>query len=193
MSEEAIFFKTPDDFRDWLKLNYQSSTVQWVGFYKKSTGLASITWPQSVDQALCYGWIDGLRKSIDSLSYKIRFTPRKANSHWSAINLKRMEELTNLGLVRPAGQAIYQNRIKHRAKLAAHEQTKVKLSTEYLKKFMEEVKAWKDFNTRAPSYQKQCIWWIMSAKKEETREKRLGILIESCEKGAKIPPLRWQK
>jgi len=193
MSEEAIFLKTPNDFRDWLELNHQTSTVQWIGFYKKSTGLDSITWPQSVDQALCYGWIDGLRKSIDSLSYKIRFTPRKANSHWSAVNLKRMEELTKLGLVRPAGQSIYQNRILHRAKLAAHEQTEVKLSVECLKKFMHEAKAWKDFNTRSPSYQKQCIWWIMSAKKEETREKRLGILIESCEKGAKIPPLRWQK
>jgi len=194
MAEELLFFKTPDKFRYWLLENHATSTEQWVGFYKKATEVPSITWPESVDQALCFGWIDGLRKSIDTKSYKIRFTPRKPNSHWSAVNIARITELKNLKLVKPAGLAAYIKRNPIRSGLAAYEQSKeITLSERYQEMFQRNHKAWQDFTTRAPSYQKQCIWWVMSAKREETQKKRLGILIDSCQQGQKVPPLRWQK
>lgn len=194
MAEEALFFKTPNKFRHWLQKNHETSTVQWVGFYKKATEIPSITWPESVDQALCFGWIDGLRKSIDAKSYKIRFTPRKPNSHWSEVNIARIAELKNLKLVKPAGLEAYNKRNPKRSGLAAYEQKKeITLSKRYQDMFQRSPKAWQDFLARAPSYQKQCIWWVMSAKREETQKKRLGILIDSCQQGLKVPPLRWQK
>jgi len=193
MTEEIIFFKNPQQFREWLESNHLTVRDQWVGFYKKHTKLASITWPESVDQALCFGWIDGLRKSIDHQSYMIRFTPRKADSHWSAVNIKRIHELKKLGMVEPPGLEAYKKRKPDRSGRASYEQGKVTLAQEYEKKLKQQTSAWKDFSKMPPSYRKQCIWWIMSAKKEETRLKRLDILIESCRHGEKIPPLRWQK
>ena len=194
MAEELLFFKTPHEFRLWLQKNHEITTVQWVGFYKKTTKIPSITWPESVDQALCFGWIDGLRKSIDTKSYAIRFTPRRPNSHWSAVNYARIAALENLKLVMPAGLAAYRKSNPENSRLAAYEQSKeITLSEKYQEMFQQNPKAWQDFTGRAPSYKKQCIWWIMSAKREETQERRLVILINSCQQGQKIPPLRWQK
>lgn len=193
-SEDVIFFQDPDAFRKWLEKNHLVKTEQWVGFYKKNSGLKSITWPESVDQALCFGWIDGIRKSIDEISYKIRFTPRKPRSHWSAVNIKKMSMLKKKGLLKPAGIKAFSFKDDRKSERASYEQTgEVKLADKYLKVLKRDQQAWEDYCARPPSYRKQCIWWIMSAKREDTRSRRLELLIESCKKGVKIPPLRWQK
>ncbi|MEO1053489.1 MAG: YdeI/OmpD-associated family protein [Bacteroidota bacterium] len=191
--EEPTFFPTPEGFRRWLADHHQSENELWVGYYKKGSKLLSITWPESVDQALCYGWIDGLRKSIDEISYKIRFTPRKPQSHWSAVNIKRIDELINEGLVEPAGLAAYKKRTENRSKNASYEQKVVELKPAYKAEIKSNDIAWSYFQSKAPSYRKQCIWWVMSAKKEETQLKRLSVLIESCENGELIPPMKWSK
>ena len=191
MAEDVLFFEDPTGFRKWLKHNHRKKDYQWVGFYKRHSGRASINWSESVDQALCYGWIDGLRKSIDEISYKIRFTPRKPRSHWSAVNLEKMKELKKAGLMRKPGLEAFAQRRESNSMRAAYEQKQeIKLDPKLQKTFKDNTKAWKDFQNRAPYYRRQCLWWIMSAKREETKLRRLGILIESSEKGQKIPPLR---
>lgn len=191
--EEVLFFASANEFGNWLEHNHQKSNEQWIGYYKVKSGLASMTWSESVDQALCYGWIDGLRKTIDDVSYKIRFTPRKPKSHWSAVNLDKMEVLLAEGLVKPAGVAIYEARDKANARNASYEKRNVKLDKEYEKVVRENDLAWTHFKNLAPSIKRATIWWVMSAKQEATRQKRLGILIENSERGEKIPPLRWTK
>ena len=191
MADKVLFFKDPPSFRKWLKQNHKKVNHQWVGFHKKGSGRPSITWPESVDQALCYGWIDGLRKSIDEHSYKIRFTPRKPRSHWSAVNIKKMAELKKAGLMRKPGLEAYAQRKESNSMRAAYEQKQeIKLDPNLQKTFEANAAAWSDFQTRTPYYQRQCLWWIMTAKREETKLRRLGILMESCEQGQKIPPLR---
>lgn len=186
------FFATPEDFRAWLHENHADQTELWVGYYKKATGIPSITWPNSVDQALCYGWIDGLRKRIDDKSYKIRFTPRKVNSIWSAVNLAKMKELKEKDLLQPAGIAIFEKRKKE--KVYSYEQTKAsELAPTFIEKLKAKEKAWAFFDKLAPSYKKASIHWVMSAKKEETRLRRFKILLESSEQGLKIPPIRRSK
>ena len=186
------FFAKPTNFRKWLDKNHEKVKEQWVGYYKKGTGKPSITWPESVDEALCYGWIDGLRKSIDDERYMIRFTPRKPKSHWSDVNIKRVTALKKLGLMQPAGLETFKKREGKKSRLASYEQKKeIKLSKEFENTIKANKKAWEYFKSTAPSYKRQCIWWVMSAKREETKLKRLNTLIESCEQGEKIPPLRW--
>ena len=167
--------------------------MQWVGFYKKSTGVPSITWPESVDAALCYGWIDGLRIRIDEERYAIRFTPRKPGSHWSDVNIKRGKELMEAGLMHPEGLAAYQNRKEKRSRRASYEQKKVVLDTAYERQLKANPKAWDFFQSLPPSVQKTTIWWVMSAKKEETRVKRLEVLIQCSAEGKRIPPLKWSE
>lgn len=193
MDDTVIFFSKPWEFNLWLADNHDKLSYQWIGFYKKGSGLVSITWPESVDEALCYGWIDGLRKSIDETSYKIRFTPRKPTSHWSDVNIKRVTELTDQGKMQPTGIAAFKKRKEERSRKASYEQTSVEFRKSYETKLQQNQNASKFFQSRPPSYQKQCIWWVMSAKKEETRVKRLNILISSSEKEEKIPPLKWSK
>ncbi|SNT04856.1 Uncharacterized conserved protein YdeI, YjbR/CyaY-like superfamily, DUF1801 family [Ekhidna lutea] len=190
----AIFFPTPQDFRKWLEENHKSETELWVGYYKKATGKPSITWPESVDQALCYGWIDGIRKRIDDEAYQVRFTPRKPNSHWSNVNIKRIEELTKEKQVTKAGLEAYKKRKLENSGRASFEQKEVKLSKDFETRMKANKKAWTFFTSKlAPSYRKQSIWWVMSAKREETREKRLITLIECSGREEKIPPLKWSK
>lgn len=190
---DPIFFSQSSDFRQWLEQNHDQAQELWVGYYKKTSGIPSITWPESVDEALCFGWIDGLRKSIDEKSYKIRFTPRKPGSHWSTVNIRRVEELTALGLMCPAGLEAFKKRDAKRSKRAAYEQQVVKLPKEYELKIRANKKAWDHFHSLAPSYKKTTIWWVISAKQEATRLKRLDTLIASSEKGEKIPLLQWNK
>ena len=189
--EKIKFFKTQNDFRKWLEKKHNKSNEIWVGYYKKSSGKPSIDWPQSVDAALCFGWIDGLRKSIDEESYKIRFTPRKPKSIWSAVNLKRATELIKLGLMQPAGLEAFNKKDDKKIKRYSFERENVKLDKEYEKKFKSNKKAWDLFQSMVPSYKKPATWWVISAKQESTRLKRLNILIECSEAGEKIPPLRW--
>ena len=187
---DPIFFDSPDAFREWLAEHHDSREVQWVGFYKKHTGIPSLTWSESVDQAICYGWIDGLRKSIDDERYMIRFSPRKPTSNWSAVNIKKVKKLTELGLMQPAGLAAYQKRKDHRSEVYSYEQEQVKLVKEYEARLKENGKAWSFFKSLPPSARKQSIWWVASAKREATRERRLETLIRSSEVGEKIPPFR---
>ena len=193
-SKMADFFATPQDLRDWLTDNHLGKQELWVGYYKKSTGIPSITWPESVDQALCFGWIDGIRKRIDDESYMVRFTPRKAKSHWSNVNLRRIKELKEQGLVLKEGLEAFNRRTPEKTANASYEQNKITLDPKFEKAIKKNKKAWHFFSEKlAPSYRKQAVWWIMSAKKEETKARRLRILIESSEKETLIPPLRWTK
>ncbi len=184
-----IFFANPSEFREWLARNHETTDELWVGYYKKATGKPSMTWSESVDQAICFGWIDGLRKSVDEESYKIRFTPRKPKSHWSAVNIQKVEKLTAQGLMTPAGLKAFRKRDEKRSKQASYEQKNMKLAPEYEAKIKVNPSAWDFFDALAPSYKKATIHWVMSAKKEETRRRRLDILIQSSADGQKVPPL----
>ena len=175
---EVSFFETPASFRAWLEKNHARASELWVAFYKKGSGRPSITWPESVDQALCFGWIDGIRKNIDEVSYKIRFTPRRPRSVWSAINIRRVEELQRLGLMAPAGLAAFAARLENRSGIYSYEQRKPELDPPYQAVMKKNKKAWAFWESQPPSYRKMMSWWIVSAKKEETRLQRLAKLVE---------------
>ena len=146
----AIFFQTPQDFRNWLEKNYKTETEIIVGFYKIGTKKASITWSEAVDQALCFGWIDSVRRSIDQESYSNRFTPRKPTSIWSAINIQKVEDLTKAGLMQPAGLEAFQLRKENKSRIYSHETQDIKLSEEYEKQFKANKTAWEFFEKQAP-------------------------------------------
>lgn len=175
------FFSTQENFRKWIEENHQKESELLVGFYKVGTKKPSMTWSESVDQALCFGWIDGIRKSIDGESYQIRFTPRKSISIWSAVNIKKIEELTKKELMFPAGIATFEKRQEHKSKIYAFETDAMELPEEFLKKFKSNSIAWEYFENLAPSYKKTSIHWIMSAKQEATQQKRLLKLISDSE------------
>lgn len=177
------FFKTPDDFRQWLERHHADTLELWVGYYKKDSGKQSMTWPESVDQALCFGWIDGIRKSVDAISYTNRFTPRKTKSIWSAVNIKRVEELIAQGLMQPAGLKAFEARTEDRSGIYAYEQRSDKLAAPYEKRLRQNSAAWDFFQAQTPSYRKLASWWVVSAKREETRLKRLEKLIEDSAQG----------
>lgn len=179
------FFKTPVEFRRWLKTNHAKETELWVGFYKVDSGKPSITWKESVDQALCFGWIDGVRKSIDGESYKIRFTPRKRKSNWSRVNIKRYSELLEQGLIEPAGKKAYEATSSKRRDYS-YEQEKRVLSPEFMRLLKKSKKAWAYFSNEAQWYQRTVSFWVMCAKKEETQLRRLKRLIKDSEQGVRL-------
>jgi uncharacterized protein YdeI (YjbR/CyaY-like superfamily) len=187
--KDPTFFKTQKEFSDWLE-NHTEASELWVGYYKKSTGRASLTWSTSVDVALCFGWIDGIRKTIDEESYKIRFTPRKIKSVWSAVNVKKVNALIQLGKMKPAGMHVFDNRTD--TKGYSSDDRNIPLAKEYEEQIKTNQPAWLFFSQLAPSYKRDSIWWVMSAKKEETRLRRLSILIASSEEGVRVPAL-WKK
>ena len=170
----------------WLEENHATATELWVGFYKKDSGKPSITWPQSVDQALCFGWIDGIRKRVDESSYQIRFTPRRRGSIWSAINIKRAKELVREKQMRPTGLKAFQVRIENKSGIYSYEQRSTELSEPYAKVLRKNKAASNFFETQPPSYRKMIGWWIVSAKKEETRIARLVKLISESAKGKRL-------
>jgi|688.fasta_scaffold130487_2 uncharacterized protein YdeI (YjbR/CyaY-like superfamily) len=177
---EAVFFKNQLDFRKWLKKNHQHEKELLVGFYKKGSGKMNMTWSESVDQALCFGWIDGVTRSIDEVSYCIRFTPRKANSIWSNVNIKKVEALIQSGMMEAAGMSAYGLRKAEKSGIYSFEKEAVSLAPELEKEFKRHVKAYQHFHQKSPSYRKQMIHLIMDAKREETRWKRLEKLIMDC-------------
>lgn len=187
---DPSFFPTPADFRAWFAEHHESATELWVGFHKKGTGRASITWPESVDQALCFGWIDGIRKSLDADSYVIRFTPRKKGSHWSNVNTKRIGELVEQGLVTEAGLRAFELRSEANSGRASFEQDDVELPEEYVALFQANPAAWAFFSSEPPGYRKAATWWVISAKREETRRKRLATLVEDSADGLRLKQLR---
>lgn len=188
--EEPTYFRTPAALRKWLEKHHAKRDELWVGYYKKDSGKPSITWPESVDQALCFGWIDGLRRSIDDERYCIRFTQRRPRSKWSAVNLARVEELRRSGAMQPAGMAAYERRLDGIAAGYSHESAPAKLDRRYQRELRAHAAAWEYFQELAPSKRKASIHWVMSAKKEETRRRRLAVLIESSAAGQPVPPLR---
>ena len=157
-----------------------------MGFYKKGSGRPSLTWPESVDEALCYGWIDGVRKSVDAESYTIRFTPRKVDSYWSAVNTARVAELTKAGRMAPPGAAAFARRDAKRTQRYAYERTAAELSAADRKRFQADPAAWTFFRAQAPSYQRVVTWWVVSAKKDETRRRRLEALIAASARGKRL-------
>ena len=180
------FFPAQADFRVWLEANHNKETELLVGFYKVDSGKPSLTWSQSVDEALCFGWIDGVRKSIDAESYSIRFTPRKTKSIWSAVNIQKIEDLTRQGLIRPAGLAAFEKREEIRSKIYAYEQKSVNLSDAFETEFKANEKAWAFFSKQAPSYQKQVINWVMTARQPATKRNRFDKLMNNSEAGLRI-------
>ncbi len=187
---KPIFFATPTEFRAWLESHASEAEELWVGFYKKSSGKLSITWPEAVDEVLCFGWIDGQRKGIDDSSYAIRFTRRKPRSIWSAVNLKRVPELEREGRMRPAGLQAFKQRATERSRIYSYEQSKAAhLADADEKEFRANRKAWDFFQTAPPSYRKAAIWWATTAKAGETRLRRLAQLIADSERGRTVPPL----
>lgn len=190
MESKPLFFPTPSHWRAWLDRNHADTPELWVGFYKRDSGKPSITWPESVDGALCFGWIDGIRKSIDEVSYKIRFTPRKPRSTWSAINIKRAKELSKAGLLHPAGLTAFRNREGKRSEIYSYEQRKrAAFPPAYERIFRKNPDAWKFFSTQPPGYRRICSWWVISAKRQATRASRLAQLIQYSEGKRRIPML----
>lgn len=183
-------FPTLSAWRAWLEENHAEAQELWVGLYKRDSGRPSITWPEAVDGALCFGWIDGVRKSVDPIRYKIRFTPRKPGSIWSAINVKRATDLSTLGLMHPAGLAAFQKRQAKRSGIYAYEQRKAaELPPAYEQKFRANKAAWRFFRAQPPWYRRTATYRVISAKREETRSKRLASLIEDSAHQRTIPAL----
>ena len=190
MTSKPQFFSSPAAWRAWLEKHHADREELWVGFYKRDSGRPSITWPQAVDVALCFGWIDGVRHSIDEISYTNRFTPRKARSTWSAINIDRVKELTKLGLMHAAGLAAFEKREGDKSAIYAYEQRKAaKLSPALEKQFRARSEAWEFFQSQPPWYRRTSSYWVVSAKRDETREKRLAILIDCSARKERIPVL----
>jgi len=180
---EPIFFANQADFRKWLMKNHKKESELIVGFYKVGSGKPNMTWSQSVDEALCFGWIDGVRTSIDKESYQIRFTQRKPASNWSAVNIKKIEELTKQGLMRPAGLASFEKRKEDKSNIYTYENEAAEFPLKFAKQLKANKKAWSYFQSLAPSYKKLSTRWVVSAKQEATQLKRLNQLIADCEKG----------
>jgi len=178
MPPKPTFFPTPSDFRAWLEAHHDKLSELLVGLYKKSSGKPSITWPESVQVALCFGWIDGVRKSIDETSYTIRFTPRKPTSTWSSININLVRKLTKQGLMHPAGLKAFAARSEEKSSIYSYEQRKsARFSREQEKQLRANKPAWEFFRSQAPWYQRACTYWVIAAKREETKLKRLSELI----------------
>lgn len=182
------FFAAPSEFRGWLEKHHDKARELWVGFYKKDSGKPSSTWAESVDAVLCLGWIDGIRKSIDTSSYVIRFTPRKPGGTWSTVNVKRVRELTRLGLMRPAGLTAFELR-KKSGTYSYEQRNTARLDAASERRFHANRKAWDFFQAQPPWYRRTAVWWVISTKRKETRQKRLASLIEDSALGRTIPPL----
>jgi uncharacterized protein YdeI (YjbR/CyaY-like superfamily) len=181
------YFATPADFRIWLEQHHASAQSLLVGFHKKGTGRPSLTWPESVDEALCFGWIDGIRRSVDADRYTIRFTPRKPGSVWSAVNIQKIQVLIDQGRMTPAGLAAFERRKENRSGIYSYEQRGVDLPEPYLGILRENAAARAFFEKQSATYRKQATWWVVSAKQEKTRLSRLETLVECSSRAERIP------
>jgi uncharacterized protein YdeI (YjbR/CyaY-like superfamily) len=188
---KPTFFPTEAEFRRWLAANHETAPELLVGFWKKGSGKASIDWPQARDQALCFGWIDGVRRSLGEDAYTIRFTPRRKGSIWSRINVDRFEALKAEGQITPAGERAFEQRQK--IGVYAYEKPLTSLTPEEEAAFRKNKPAWTDWEKRPPSYRRSALHWITSAKRPDTRAKRLGELIAVSAEGRRLPQYDWQK
>lgn len=182
-----LFFATPAEFHRWLAANHARANELWVGFYRRDSGRPSISWSESVDEALCFGWIDGIRKSHDSQSYKIRFTPRRARSIWSRVNLEKVRVLSEQGRMKPAGVAAHEAHDPARTQKYSFEQGTVALDTASEKLFRRNRRAWTFFSAQPPYYRRVALHYVMSAVKPETRTRRLATLIALSAQGDRLP------
>lgn len=186
MKHDVIFFESPAAFRAWLKKNHKKAAELYVGYHKKHTAKPSMTWPESVAEALCFGWIDGIRRRIDDESYSIRFTPRRPNSRWSAVNVRMVKELQEAGKMTQAGLAVFHARGKSETDGYTYENRSVSLDAARQRSFKKNKRAWTFFEAQPPGYRKKVIRWIMSAKRDETRDGRLSQLIEASAQGKRL-------
>lgn len=191
--KKIIYFKSAGEFRIWLENNHSSAKELFLGFYKKQSNITGITYQEAVDQALCFGWIDGIKKRVDEVSYMHRFSPRKIKSTWSAVNNKRAEELIILDIMHPAGLKVFQNRDPEKQKQYSYERSVSEFDTSQKMIFMKNIKAWEFFRTQPPSYTKVAILWVTSAKKEETRLKRLNTLIQDSNNHKRLQVVTLKK
>lgn len=192
MSEQAVFFESQSDFHKWLAANHQQESEVWVGFYKKQSGKKGISYAEAVDEALCFGWIDGIRKRVDDDRYANRFTPRKRVSNWSSVNIKRVNELKEQGRMQPSGLQAFEARRPEQADGYSYEATTRALDGAYESQFRANAAAWAFFQAQAATYQKAANWWVMSAKKEETRQSRLAKLIQVSEQRERLSNLTYR-
>jgi uncharacterized protein YdeI (YjbR/CyaY-like superfamily) len=181
------FFRSPSELRSWFERNHARSKEVWVGFHKKVSGKTGITHSEAVDEALCFGWIDGVGKGIDDRRYMIRFTPRRSKSNWSVVNVKRARELVAEGRMRPAGLEAF--RVRDESAQYSYEAPARELDPDLERRFRARRRAWALFQSQPPGYRRSATHWVMSAKREETRRRRLDVLIEHSAKGSKVPPL----
>jgi uncharacterized protein YdeI (YjbR/CyaY-like superfamily) len=188
---EALYFASPAKFREWLEQHHATESELWVGFHKKDTGRPSLTWPESVDEALCFGWIDGIRKSVSAAAYVIRFTPRKTTSIWSNVNIRKAEALVACGRMQRAGLRAFEARDSKKSGIYAFEQRKrARLTPGEEKQFRANKAAWTFFDSQPRGYRQVATWWIVSAKRPETRARRLATLIDDSEASRRIRQLR---
>jgi len=181
---KPVYFRSRAEFRRWLAKNHRTARELHVGYYKKDTGKPSMTWPESVAEALCYGWIDGIRRGVDEQRYTIRFTPRRPRSTWSAVNIRLVEELEAAGKMTPAGRAAFAARLPEKSRVYAYEQTReIRLAPALVSRFKKNKAAWAFFQAQPPSYQKKAVYWVMRAKSEATRESRFARLLASAAAG----------
>jgi uncharacterized protein YdeI (YjbR/CyaY-like superfamily) len=190
VSEGPIFFESPADWRAWLQEHHESRTEVFVGLYKAKSRPGSMTWSQAVDEALCFGWIDGIRRGVDADRTSLRFTPRKARSTWSAVNIEKAQRLKAAGLMAPAGERAFEARTEDNSRIYSFEQENVELPAEAERRLRAKRKAWEFWESRPPGYRKIATWWLISAKREETRERRLATLVEDCAAGRLIKSQR---
>ncbi len=184
---DVTFFANQQEFRSWLEQNHANETELWLGIYKKNSGMSGIAHGEAVDQALCFGWIDGRVRSLGEISYALRFTPRKPDSIWSQVNIKRIADLTEMGLMHPAGMERFNNRRPDRERLYSFENDPIDLDPAYEATLRANEAAWTFFTAQAPSYQRVVRHWIMRAKREETRLRRLESLIETSARKERLP------
>jgi uncharacterized protein YdeI (YjbR/CyaY-like superfamily) len=188
---DPIFFRNPAEYRKWLEKNHSTAKELWIGYYKKATGKPSLTWEQTVDESLCFGWIDGIRKSIDEESFKQRVTPRRPTSVWSQINIRKIGELSKAGLMQPAGLAAFEKRDSKRT--YTYESFAAPLGRDQEEIFRANKKAWEFWKAQPAGYKRLASWYVMSAKQEATRQRRLERLIVDSAAGRRIGMLETKK
>ena len=188
-NEQLRFFRSSGDFRKWLEKNHDKASEIWIGFYRKDSGKGGITYHEALDEALCFGWIDGIRKKIDSSSFTNRFTPRRPKSIWSNVNVAHVERLTRAGRMRPPGIAAFKAKDEARVGVYSFEREAARLDPQMEQRFRKNKTAWRYFEAAPAYYRKLVTWWVISAKREETREKRLAVLIDCSARETRLPQL----
>ena len=190
---DVLFLETPAELRDWFQSHHQTATDLWLGYHLKATGKPTITWSEAVDEALCVGWIDSIRKRLDATTSAQRFTPRRKGSTWSAINVAKVAALTAEGRMRPAGLAAFEARTADNTAIYAYERPHATFAEDELARFRAVPDAWADWEARPPSYRRTVTHWVTSAKAAETRARRLESLIADSAAGEKVRPMRWSR